>query len=295
MTLHAPFKRLVAALLLVSLLAPLACNNGGPAGESTLDRIKRTGVCKVGFADEAPYAYRDSETETLTGEAPEIARVILGKLGTEIKVEGVLVDWDGLIPGLKANRFDIIAAGMYITPERAQSVAFSNPTYSIGEAFMVVKGNPKNLHSYEDLRDNDEAKLGVVQGTVEIGYAEKVGVPDERVVKYPDHSAAVADLKAGRIDAYAGTALTIQDLLSKVGGDDVERADPFTDPAIDGESIRGYGAFAFRPADTALRSFFNVQIAAFIGSPEHRALVEPFGFTESELPGGKTAEELSAE
>jgi polar amino acid transport system substrate-binding protein len=266
---------------------------GQDGGESatTLDRIRKRGVVRVGFANEAPYAYVDSQTGKLTGEAPEIARVILKRLGVN-EVRGVLTEFGSLIPGLKANRFDIIAAGMYITPPRCEQIAFSNPTYGIGEAFVVRKGNPKNLHSYEDVAKNKNAILGVVTGAIERDYAAKTGVPAARVKVLPDAPSALEAVAAGRIDAYGGTSLTVNDLLRKANNSNLMRAEPFTDPIIDGESVRGYGAFGFRLADKALQAAFNQELQQFIGSPEHLALVKKFGFTEKELPGDVTAAEL---
>ena len=259
---------------------------------TTLERLENQKSIKVGFANEAPFAYIDIKTGKLTGEAPEIARVILKKLGVE-KIEGVLTEFGSLIPGLKAKRFDIIAAGMYITPARAREITFSNPTYGIGEAFIVRQGNPLALHSYSDVSRNPKAKIGVVVGTVEREYARKTGIPGSRVFAFPDPMSAVAGVQAGRIDAFAGTSLTIQDILSKANSDDIERAVPFSDPIIDGETVRGYGAYGFRKQDTEFANLFNKHLDQFIGSPEHLALVRPFNFTENELPGDVTAAELS--
>jgi len=287
-------SRVAAAGFLTLALVGCGGPNGGgagPTGESTLDRIKRTGTIRVGYANEAPYAYLDSSTGKLTGEAPEVLRVVMSRMGVD-EVEGVLTEFGSLIPGLKANRFDVIAAGMYITPERCEQIDFSNPSYTIGEAFVVKAGNLLDLHSYEDVAKHDTATLGVVAGTVERGYARDTGVPDDRVVVFPDPPSALAGVVAGRVDAYAGTSLTIQDLMRKSSSDDLERAEPFTDPAIDGETIRGYGAFGFREEDDAFREAFNAELAEFIGTPEHLEIIEPFGFTESELPGNVTAEEL---
>ncbi len=288
-------SRAAAACFLIGALVS-ACGgpgggSAGPANESTLDRIKRTGTIRVGYANEAPYAYIDGATGELTGEAPEILRVVMDRMGVD-KVEGVLTEFGSLIPGLKAKRFDAIAAGMYITPERCQQIDFSNPDYTIGEAFIVKKGNPLDLHSYDDIAKHPSAKLGVVAGTVERGYARGTGIADDRVIVFPDPPSALAGVVAGRVDAYAGTSLTIQDLMNKSSNDDLERADPFTDPTIDGKTVRGYGAFGFRKGDDTFREAFNDELAKFIGTPEHLKLVKPFGFTENELPGGKTAAEL---
>jgi polar amino acid transport system substrate-binding protein len=283
----------LAILLGCALALALACSSRERDGEPTLDRLRRQGVARVGFANEAPYAYVDSEDGRLTGEAPEIARAVLARMGVT-KIEGVLTEFGSLIPGLKAGRFDLIAAGMYVTPERCREVAFSEPTYSIGGAFLVVAGNPRDLHSYRDVRADPEVRLGVMAGAVERGYARKAGIPDRQVVTFPDAPSAVAGLLAGRVDAFAATALTARDLLAKARSDSLALAEPFDDPVFEGRPARGYGAFAFRKQDAALRDAFDEELAGFIGSAQHRALVRPFGFTENDLPRGMTTAELCA-
>jgi polar amino acid transport system substrate-binding protein len=284
-------RGLIPLVCAALLLALAGCGDGGPseAGQTTLQRIQSEGVVRLGFANEAPYAYLDRENSRLTGEAPEIARVILKRMGIE-RVEGVLTEWGALIPGLKAGRFDIIAAGMYITPERCREIAFSNPTYSIGEAFMVKAGNPEGLHGYDDIAARAEVRLGVVAGTVELGYAEALGVPRERIALLPDNPSALAALGAGRIQAFGGTSLTVGDLLAKAGeGSGLERAHPFRQPVIDGRAARGYGAFGVRKEDRDLLQELNRQLGLFVGLPEHQQLVAPFGFSSNEMPGGVTA------
>lgn len=273
------------------LVGPAACQKTTEEDFKTLDRIRREGVVKVGYANEAPFAYRDSETGRLRGEAPEIAREIAKRMGVS-EVEGILTEFGSLIPGLKAGRFDVIAAGMYIKPERCKEIAFSNPTYKIGEAFLVKRGNPLDLHSYESVAGHPSARLGVVAGAVELGYARAVGVPDDRIVVLPDAPSAVAAVEAGRVDAYAGTSLTINNIINKVDEEDLEKAEPFTDPVINGRRVIGYGAFGVRKEDKGLIEEFNKHLEAFISSEEHLRTVEPFGFTESELPGDVTAEAL---
>lgn len=292
-------SRLLALASAVFALAALAgCGCSSQAGvdansSDALARVRAAGVLRVGYANEAPFAYLDPDSGEVTGEAPEIAKHIAAKLGVA-KVEGVLTEWGGLIPGLQAGRFDVIAAGMYITPERAQQVLFTRPTYGLGEGFLVKEGNPLGLHSYDDVAKHESARLGVVAGTVEHGYAKSLKVPEDRIVVFPDNGAAVAGLVADRIDAAAFTALTCTDLLSKKGDRPIARAEPFTDPVIDGTAVRGYGAFAIKPGDETLRDAFNAELKAFLGTPEHAALVKPFGFGPGERTD-KTLEQVLAE
>lgn len=282
----------LAAVLLAVWLWPRPGELGaGPgAGGDTLERIRSAGVVRVGFANEAPYAYVDTRTGRLTGEAPELARLIFRQLGVP-EIEGVLTEFGALIPALKAGRFDVIAAGMYITPQRCEEIAFSDPTYAVGEAFVVQAGNPLDLHGYRDLRDTPGATIGVVSGAIQLQYARAIGIPDDRIRIFPGAPAALDGVAAGRASAYAATALTVNDLLRRSSGP-LERAMPFTDLIIDDKVIKGYGAFGFRKTDKALRDTFNQALQATLGTPQHLELVSPFGFTEDLLPNGALATEL---
>lgn len=264
------------------------CAARGRATTDTLARIRSTGVVRIGIANEAPYGFLDTERGVVTGEAPEIAREVFHRMGIE-HVEVVNTDFGSLIPGLQARRFDVIAAGMYITPERCKQIAFSDPTYRIGETFVVRQGNPRELHGFGDIQ-RAGAKLGVVGGAVELGYARKLHIPEDRLVIYNDNLSALEGVRAGRSDAFACTLLTAKDLLAKDGAG-LELATPFEQPIIEGKETWGYGAFGFRRAGPLLHAF-NRQLHVLLGTDAHLALVQPFGFGELTLPGGKTAVDL---
>lgn len=286
----------IALLLMLALVGPaaglsLAGCPGERPGESTLERIRRTGVARIAYANEAPYGYRDLETGRVTGEAPEIARAVLRRMGVR-RMEASLVSFGQLIPGLKAGRYDLIAAGMYITPERCRQIDFSNPTYAVGEAFLVRRGNPEDLHGFRDVLERPGVRLGVVGGTVEFQHAERIGISERRLVVFPDNATALAGLRNGRIDAFAGTSLTVRHLLARAGVADLEMADPFEQPELYEGRSRSYGAFGFREDDDAFRETVNEELEGFIGSEAHLELVTRFRFTREELPGDVTAEAI---
>jgi polar amino acid transport system substrate-binding protein len=263
----------------------------GEPGGDPMARVRAGGPIRIGYANEDPYGYLDADTGRVTGEAPEIARVILARMGVK-RIEPVVARFGELIPALKAGRLDVVAAGMYVTPARCEEIAFSDPTYRIGEGFIVRRGNPLDLHAYEDVVAHPKARLGVMGGAVEQGYAQKLGVPDGRIVLFEDYPTALVGLKAGRIDALGATTLTITRLLQKAGDETMERAQPFRDPVIDGKRVEGFGAFGFRKRDRAFRDAFNRELRAFVGTPQHLKLVRPFGFSKATLPGDVTAASL---
>lgn len=273
------------ATLAAVAAAGVALLGTAAVAQDTLQKLKDQGYVRAAFANEVPYGYVDEEGN-LTGESPEIAKEIFKRMGVA-QVDGVLTEWASLLPGLNAGRWDVVAAGMFITPKRCEQAAFSNPSYKIGQAFLVPAGNPHDLHSYADVADNSDVTLGVMAGAVERGYARDAGIPDGRVKEFPDQASMLAAVKAGRVDAAALTSVSIERMAQR-GGGDVERTEPFNTPP---EAI-GYGGFAFRQDDQALVEAFNEHLADFIGSEEHLKLVKPFGFTKANLPGDATAEEL---
>lgn len=275
--------------------APQAgAGGGGEEGKGgTLEEARKRGYITVGFANEKPYAYKEANGE-LTGEAVEIAKVVLKNLGIN-EVRGELTEFGSLIGGLQAKRFDLITAGMFINSDRCAAVLFADPEYSIGEAIAVKKGNPLNLKSYEDIAKNNDAKVAVMAGAVEIGYLEKSGVPKDRMVIVPDQASALNALQAGRADAITMTGPALQSMLDSANDPNMERVTDFAQPIIDGKDVRGYGATAFRQADQEFRDAFNAELNKLKESGELLTILQKFGFTEDELPGNVTAEELCKE
>lgn len=270
------FGRLALACVLLTGLA-----TGAQA--STLDKVKDSSSVRIGYANETPFAYTALDG-SVTGESPEIVKKIFERMGVE-KINPVLTEWGSLIPGLRASRFDLIAAGMYITPERCKQVLFTDPHYQLPDTLLVKAGNPKNLHSYEDIAKSG-AKVAIMSGTVNLGYARNSGITDGQILQVPDTTAQLQAVRAGRADAAVGTQLTMKGLADK-GGDSVEAIAEFKDDP----AHTGYGALAFRPEDKELRDAVNAELKKWLGSEEHLATVEPFGFDQSNITD-KTAAEL---
>lgn len=253
------------------------------AQASTLDTIKEKSSVRIGYANETPFAYTALDG-SVTGESPEIVKKIFEQMGVKT-IKPVLTEWGSLIPGLRASRFDLIAAGMYITPARCKQVLFTDPHYQLPDTLLTKTGNQKNLHSYADIAKSG-AKVAIMAGTVNLGYARDAGISDAQILQVPDTTAQLQAVRAGRADAAVGTQLTMKGLAEK-GGDSVEAIAEFKDDP----SHTGYGALAFRPEDKDLRDAVNAELKKWLGTKEHLATVKPFGFDQSNLTE-KTAAEL---
>ncbi|MEN9933642.1 MAG: hypothetical protein RLZZ387_221 [Chloroflexota bacterium] len=279
---------LALALLASALVAGAIVQLWRP--EQTLERVQRRGVIRVGYAPERPFAYRDARG-SVTGEAPEVARVVLARMGIA-RIEWVQTEWAELIPELRAGRFDMIVAGMFITCERATQIAFTEPTYGADQAMLVRRGNPHRLHSYADVVRGGGTQLAVIAGAHELLIARALGLPEEQLLVVPDARTGLAAVQTGRADGLALTRISVVSLAASDPSGSVEPAEPFEQPQVPGLPARGYGAFGVRPEDTELRDALNAQLRDFIGSPEHRRLVEPFGFSAAEMPGATTTASL---
>lgn len=256
-------------------------------GQSTLQKIKDAGKVTVGFANEEPYAFRDAGE--LKGEAPAIHGEIFKRIG-DIQLEGKLFEFGALIPALNAGRVDVVTAGMFITPERCEQAAFSNPEYVVPTAFLVKQGNPENLSDYQSVIDSG-VKLAVLNGAVEVDQAKGAGVPEDQLLIVNDQQAGLNAVTSGRAAGLSLTSISVNALAETSNG--VEVAEPFT-PVVDGEEQIGAGAAVFRKEDTELLDEFNKQLKAILEEEgTWLSLVEPFGFTETEMPPADlTAEQL---
>ncbi|CAL9454981.1 ectoine/hydroxyectoine ABC transporter substrate-binding protein EhuB [Streptomyces sp. enrichment culture] len=282
-------RSLLAGVAALGALGAAGCSRVATAsdtpGGDLLDRLRAQGVVRLGIAGEIPFGYIDTDGE-LTGEAPELAKVIFKRLGVD-RVQPVPTEFGSLIPGLNSQQFDVVAAGMYVNPERCEQVVFADPDYQMLDAFVVRKGNPLGLRDFRDVVAK-KARLSTGTGYAQIEHAVEAGCKESDILIVPDQVAGLNAVEAGRADVFAGTAITAREVVKKSAK--AEATEPFA-PLIDGEPRVDGGAFAFRPTETRLRDAFNAELHKLKKSGELLRILRPFGFTEAEMTD-LTAKEL---
>ncbi|HET7305762.1 MAG TPA: ectoine/hydroxyectoine ABC transporter substrate-binding protein EhuB [Segeticoccus sp.] len=263
---------------------------GDGGSDSALADYQDNGIT-IGYANEEPYDYQDAQGN-VTGMAPSVGQEILSNLDIT-DVTWTKVDFRGLIPGLKAGRFDMTMAAASITPERAQAVDYSDPVYCVMEAMAVKKGNPLNLSDFKSVADNPDAKLAVESGTTEQKYATAVGVAKDQLVVVNNNSALVASVKTGRADAFALTGITVRSLVKKSGDGKLVALDGFN-PVIDGEEKLSCGAPQFKKGSDALLTAYNKQLDKLQKAGKVYSVVkeaspngDAFGFAKSQFEEAK--------
>ncbi|QFG69429.1 transporter substrate-binding domain-containing protein [Ornithinimicrobium pratense] len=280
----------LATVSVASLLLAACGDNGDGDGDgeagSTLERLREEGSITVAFAGEVPYSYEDENGE-LTGATIALDREIYAALGIE-EVNGQLVEWDALIPGLNRGSYDSVSAGMSILPDRCARAAFSHPSLMYTTALLVPEGNPEGLTDLSSFEDSD-AVLAVQSGAIEQGYAEEMGLENTMTVN--SSTDGMDAVSSGRADAFTLTAITMNALAEQNPG--LEATDAFV-AEVDGVAQVSAGATVFRPDDTELLEAYNEELANIVGDPERfESIVGEFGFTDAERPpSGLTTEML---
>ncbi|MFT0851775.1 ectoine/hydroxyectoine ABC transporter substrate-binding protein EhuB [Achromobacter sp. F4_2707] len=266
-------NRLTAALAFgVALCAPLAASQA-----ASLEEIKQRGQIRIAVANEIPYGYVDMSGEA-KGAGPDVARQIMKQLGID-KIEWITTSFSSLIPGLRADHFDMVAAEMAVLPERCKQVLFSEPNTSYGEGLLVAEGNPHDLHAYQDFAES-EHKIAIMAGADQLEMLQALGVPDNRMVTISNNADAISTVSTGRAAAYAATSLTVSELAKQ--SPRVESAADFTDPVINGEPVRSWGAFTFSMDSQDLRDAVSEELAKFKQTDEWKQILTTYGFSDTD-------------
>nr|WP_314257989.1 ectoine/hydroxyectoine ABC transporter substrate-binding protein EhuB [uncultured Devosia sp.] len=278
--------RVAVSAVTIALAGAVAAN------AATLAEIQESGTVRIAVANEIPYGYVDPSGEAL-GAGPDVAKAIMEELGVD-NIEWVTTNFSSLIPGLRADRFDMVAAEMAILPDRCQRVLFSEPNTSYGEGLLVAAGNPKDIHTYADFAENPDLRVAIMAGADQLEMMQKLGVSEANLVTIAANADAISTVSTGRADAYAATSLTTSGLASQ--NDGVEVASEFTDPVIDGEAVRSWGGFTFASGNEELRDAVNGVLAEFKQTGEWSEIVSSYGFTQADIDGSttKTTAELCA-
>jgi len=260
------------------------------AADESLERVRASRGLRIGFAVEEPHAFY-THTGEVSGQSPEVARHVAARLGIH-NIEWRLMEFGELLKELREGRIDMVAAGMFITPERAARVSFSDPIFRVRPSLLVRRGNPHRLHSYADIRAADRIRVAVLSGAVEVDALRQAGVSEARLVMVPDaHTGRVA-VETGLADALALAAPTIKWMAMHQQLGKAEIARPFEISGPESAKSSAYGAFAFRKEDKTLLEAWNREQRAFLATEEYRALMRGFGFDADEMPGDVTAKEI---
>lgn len=192
-----------------------------------------------------PFNLKEANGE-LAGFDVDIAKALCEKM--KAKCEIVAQDWDGIIPGLVAKKYDAIIASMSITDERKQTVDFTDRYYSNHLRIVAKKGS--GIGSKDDLSGKT---VGAQRATVAAQWSEDNLGRSATVKLYDTQTAAYSDLEAGRLDALISDVYPAFDWLK-------DKADyEFVGDKIEIEDLIG---IAIRKDEEELKQAFNDALKA---------------------------------
>lgn len=184
-------KKIAAIILSAALVVALAACGSSKDSDSDKSSGKAETLTMGTNASFPPYEYVD-DNGNIVGIDAEIAQAIADKLGMKLEIKDM--EFESLVPAVKAKSIDLALAGMTVTDERKQSVNFSD-SYSTGVQVVIVKENSE-IKTVDDLKGK---KIGVQAGTTSDTYCTD-DFGEENVKQFSNGSLAVAALANGQVD-----------------------------------------------------------------------------------------------
>ncbi|MEJ2631855.1 MAG: ectoine/hydroxyectoine ABC transporter substrate-binding protein EhuB [Acidihalobacter sp.] len=267
----------------VAASAMLAFASTSVFAEGLLEKARSQGIT-IGVGNDIPYGYITPDGGA-AGISPDVAKKVLNGMGiTKIRWKGM--PFGQLIPAVKSGRIDLAATSQNVLPERCKQVAFSRVNSSYGEGLLVLKGNPYKIHSYTDIKNNPQVKLGIMTGADELNFAQATGIPQSQIVLVHSNADSIPALLSHRIDALAATGLSVYEIAKKAPSK-VERAEPFTQPMFHGKPTRSYGAFSMRKSDVAFLKAFNAELDKVQKTPFWANTLEHYGLSKEDVQAAR--------
>jgi polar amino acid transport system substrate-binding protein len=216
--------------------------------ESTIEKVARTGILKVGMGIFVPWSFKDVNGN-LAGFEVDVAKKVAEDAG--VKVELIPTEWSGIIPALLTGKFDVIIGGMSITAERALKVNFSIPYASTGMDLVVNKKMMPGLTHFSQLNKSGVI-IAVRMGATPVTAAQKY-MPKAKLHQFEDDAAVIQDVLNGNAHAALSSspkpaywAADYSDIVYRPMKGEYMYEDP--------------GAFALRRGDADTMFFFNAWI-----------------------------------
>jgi polar amino acid transport system substrate-binding protein len=214
--------RFAAACAGVSMLLHAGMTLAGEAQPAGLLKSGTLTYCAT--MDAPPLAFYDEQQQP-QGFSIDVARDVAKSMGN-LKVEWHVVPFSGLIPALQAHQCDLIIGQLYDKPERREIIDIHDYMYS-SQSVMVPRGNPRNVHSLDDLAGQ---KIAVINGSTMRSLLEKENdklaaahKAPMNIVVYNTDADAFQAFRLQQVDAY-GTTTESAAQFQKVSGNSFDQA-----------------------------------------------------------------------
>ena len=237
---------ILAAMMIVSCFA--ACGNQAESPKAaTLDSVKQAGKLTIATSPDFPPFEELNTDGSVTGIEIDILNLICEKLGVTLDIQQM--DFDSVLPGVQAAKYDVGVSGISVTPAREKNVKFTDPYCLAAQAIVVLEGS--EIKSKADLTGK---KISVQSGTT----AESFCLENEyEVSAFKANADAQTAMVTGKVAAWVIDDLTAAEMVAAYneGNPDVKLV--ILDEAMTTEPY----AFAFNMASADLVEEINKILA----------------------------------
>ncbi len=193
--------KLLTALLTTAMLFCSTAFAAPAKNESMIEKVKERGVLRVGFSTFVPWAMQDKDGKFIGFEI-DVATRLAKDLG--VTVEFIPTKWSGIIPALLTQQFDIIIAGMSVTPERSKKVAFTTPYDYAGMDIVANKSKAKGFATLADFNKPEVILAARTGGSAKA--AIDAHLPKATVRYFDEEAQAIQEVVSGKAYAFVSSA-----------------------------------------------------------------------------------------
>ncbi|GAC70490.1 ABC transporter permease subunit [Gordonia soli] len=203
-------------LAILAVLALAGCGSDDSGSGSALDEVRESGVLRVGTEGTyAPFSYHDPQNNQLSGYDVDVANAVAKKLG--VRTEFVETPWDSIFAALGADRFDVVANQVTITPERQAKYDLSKP-YSVGEGVIVTRADDTSITGVDDLAGKTTAQSATSN------WAQVARDAGANVESVEGFTQAIKLLNQGRVQATVNDSIAVYAYLAETGDTSIKIA-----------------------------------------------------------------------
>jgi polar amino acid transport system substrate-binding protein len=249
-------KKLLSSFLILTFLfvsAPLFADDIELAKKSTIETILKSGELRVGFeSGYMPFEMTNKEGKYM-GFDIDLSKALAKAMG--VKYHPVNTTWDGIIPALITDKFDVIIGGMTVTQSRNLQINFTNPYIVVGQAVLLNIKHKGKVKSYKDL---NSSKYTIVSklGTTGEQAAQKM-ISRANYKSYEAEAEAAMEVIQGNADALIYDLPFIEKIQNQHGkGKTIALSTPFTYEPL---------AMGVRKGDPDFLNFLNNFIVQYKG------------------------------
>ena len=196
-------KKTVALLLAAALIALCLSGCGSSSNTKTVESIQKAGKLVIATSPDFPPFEQLESDGSVQGIEIDLLNLICEKLGVELAIEQM--DFDSVLPGVQAAKYDVGVSGISVTEERQKNVLFTEPYCLAAQAIVVTADS-----AITGKADLDGKTVSVQTGTTAESFCMGEGYS---VSSFAANSDAESALVTGKVDAWVIDDLTAADFV----------------------------------------------------------------------------------